>query len=406
MHDSPQRKRHAKTPRQSAAHERVDLKILLTHPSADLYGSDRMALLAMRALVKRGHAVTAVVPDDGPLISKIRESRGHVIIADTPVLRKSDLSVLGFPRLLWSAAASQSRIARIVRSVDPDVVYVNTIVQPWWIAWGKFQRRRVVVHVREAEGQLHHLLKTMINAPLMLADVILCNSKSTQREIASVLPMSRKQILVVYNGKDWSAYQSQQSVRSSCDAAAPLRLTVVGRLSPRKGQDIAIRALAEIISTRTDATLTFVGGVFPGYEWYEHELKQTAAKLDLADRVKFIGFQEDIRPVLAQTDIAIVPSRIEPFGTVAAECMAAGVLTIVADVQGLAEIVENGTNGLTFSADDHRALARCCIWALGHPEESKKLALTGQRDVHERFSLDRYEREVVEALESVERINV
>ena len=44
--------------------------------------------------------------------------------------------------------------------------------------------------------------------------------------------------------------------------------------------------------------------------------------------------------MLAQTDIAIVPSRIEPFGTVAAECMAAGLLTIVADVQGLAEIVE------------------------------------------------------------------
>jgi glycosyltransferase involved in cell wall biosynthesis len=383
------------------------LKILLTHPSVDLYGSDRMALLAMRALVKRGHSVTAVVPDHGPLISKIREFRGDVIIADTPVLRKSDLGLLGFLRLLWSAAVSQFRIARILRSVNPDVVYVNTIVQPWWIAGGKLQRRRVVVHVREAEGQqLHRILKTAINAPLMMADVILCNSKSTQREIASVLPMARKQIQVVYNGKDWSNYQSRQSASSSSDATAPVRLTVVGRLSPRKGHDIAIQALAEIISTGADATLTLVGGVFPGYEWYEDELRQIAARLDLADRVKFVGFQENIRTALAQTDIAIVPSRIEPFGTVAAECMAAGLLTIVADVQGLAEIVENGNNGLTFSADDHDALARCCIWALRHPEESRKMALQGQRDVNERFSLDRYEREVVEALESVERVNV
>ena len=382
------------------------MNVLITHPSAELYGSDRMALLALRALVKQGHAVTAVVPDDGPLLGKMRASRANVIVADIPVLRKADLKPLGFLRLLWRVAASQFRIARIVRSVNPDVLYVNTIVQPWWIAGAKFQRRRVVVHVREAEGQLRHVLKTIINAPLMLADVIICNSQSTKREITSILPMSRKQILVVYNGKDWSEYQSRQSVRSSCDATTPVRLTVVGRLSPRKGQDIAVQALAEMISTGADATLTLVGGVFPGYEWYEQDLKETAAKLDLADRVKFVGFQEDIRTVLAQTDIAIVPSRIEPFGTVAAECMAAGLLTIVADVQGLAEIVENGNNGLTFSADDHTALARSCIWAMTHPEESKNLALRGQRDVSERFSLERYEREVVEALESLERVNV
>ena len=392
---------------QPATHGGVaEVNILITHPSAELYGSDRMALLTLRALVKRGHAVTAVVPADGPLLAKMRESRANVIVADIPVLRKADLKPLGFLKLLCRAAASQFRIARIMRSVNPDVLYVNTIVQPWWIAGGKFQRRRVVVHVREAEGQLRDILKKIINAPLMLADVVICNSKSTQREIISTLPMSGKQIMVVYNGKDWSEYQSRQSVQSSCDATTPIRLTVVGRLSPRKGQDIAVRALAEITSRGAEATLTLVGSVFPGYEWYEHELKETAAKLNLGDRVKFIGFQEDIRTVLAQTDIAIVPSRIEPFGTVAAECMAAGLLTIVADVQGLAEIVENGSNGLTFSADDHSALAQCCIWAMTHPEESKKFALQGQCDVSERFSLDRYEREVVGALESVERVKV
>jgi glycosyltransferase involved in cell wall biosynthesis len=381
------------------------VNILLTHPSADLYGSDRMALLALRALVKKGHTVTAVVPDDGPLISKMRESRASVIIADTPVLRKSDLRPLGVLSLLWKSLASQFRIARIIHSVNPDVVYVNTIVQPWWIAGSKFQRRRVVVHVREAEGQLSRVLQTMINAPLMLADVILCNSKSTRREIISVLPVSRKPVLVVYNGKDWSEYQCRRPVRIADDTGTPHRLTVIGRLSPRKGQDIAVQALSEIVSKGTDATLTLVGGIFPGYEWYEEDLKRTVADLGLADRVRLVGFQDDISTALDQTDVAIVPSRIEPFGTVAAECMAAGRLTIVADVQGLVEIVANGHNGLTFRADDHQALARCCIWALTHPEESSKLASQGQRDVNEKFSLSRYEQEVVGALESVELVN-
>ena len=309
--------------------------------------------------------------------------------------------------MLCQAVASQIRIARIIRSVNPDVVYVNGIVQPWWIVGGKFQRRRVIVHVREAEGPfLRRVLKTIINAPLMLADVIICNSKSTRREITSVLPVSRKPVLVVYNGKDWSEYQCRRTARTAAGTGTPHRLTVVGRLSPRKGQDIAVQALAEVVSTGMDATLTLVGGIFPGYEWYEQHLKQTAVKLTLADRVKFVGFQDDIRTVLDQTDVAIVPSRIEPFGTVAAECMAAGRLTIVADVQGLVEIVENGKNGLTFRADDPAALGRCCIWALAHPLESSKLALQGQRDVNDRFSLARYEQEIVGALESVEGVNV
>lgn len=381
------------------------MHILLTHPSAELYGSDRMALIAARALIKKGHAVTAVVPDNGPLIGKFRESQAAVIVANIPVLRKSDLNPLGLLRLLWRAVASQRHIARIIRSVNPDVVYVNTIIQPWWIAAGKMKRRPVVVHVREAETQIRRVLKTVITAPLMLADLIVCNSKSTRREITSVLPMSRKQVLVIYNGKDWSQYQRRPNPQGVAATAVPARLAVIGRLSPRKGQDLAIRALADIVSTGVDATLTLVGGVFPGYEWYEVELHQTATELGLTNRVTFAGFQDDVRAVLDETDIAIVPSRIEPFGTVAAECMAAGVVTIVADVQGLAEIVENTTNGLTFCPDDPAALARCCAWALAHPEDSKKLALQGLRDVNNRFSLDRYEQEVVGALESVTAVS-
>ena len=56
---------------QPATHGGVaEVNILITHPSAELYGSDRMALLTLRALVKRGHAVTAVVPADGPLLGQ------------------------------------------------------------------------------------------------------------------------------------------------------------------------------------------------------------------------------------------------------------------------------------------------------------------------------------------------
>jgi glycosyltransferase involved in cell wall biosynthesis len=213
--------------------------------------------------------------------------------------------------------------------------------------------------------------------------------------------MSRKRLPVVYNGKNWSAFKLGDH-RTALSSSA-VRLTVIGRLSPRKGQDIAIRALAELIAEGNAMTLTLVGDVFTGYEWYELELRRIAAELNIDDRVTFAGFRPDIRPALVEADIAIVPSRIEPFGTVAAECMAAGVLTIASNCQGLTEIIQQGRNGLTFPVDDSSALAQSCIWALNHPEEAKEMASRAQRDVEERFSLTQYEQQVTEIIRSVAR---
>ena len=157
-----------------------------------------------------------------------------------------------------------------------------------------------------------------------------------------------------------------------------------------------------LLASGHDASLTLVGSVFDGNQEYADELTALAEVHDVLDRVRFAGFQDDIRPILAATDIAIVPSRIEPFGTVAAESMAAGVLTVVAAVQGLTEIVESGRNGLTFPSGDHAALARQCAWAADNPAPAAELARQGQCDVDERFGLDTYQRQIVELIESVD----
>lgn len=382
------------------------MRVLLAHPSAELYGSDRMALVAVRALVQRGHSVTVVAPADGPLLDHIRQCQATAVIADIPVLRKSDLRSTALIKLAWRVAVAQRCIGRLIRSADPDVVYVNTIVQPWWILGARLRRRRIVAHVREAEEQLPLALAKLINAPLLLTDAVLCNSRATKRAIDSAVPSLRTRTRVLYNGKDWSDYHFARESPAPRHPDRPLRLTVVGRLSPRKGQDLAVRALGEIVAAGIDATLMIVGDTFPGYEWYEHDLLQLAGDLGLTERVRFTGFQTDIRPILAGTDIAIVPSRIEPFGTVAAECMAAGLPTIVADVQGLSEIVEDGCNGWTFAPDDSGDLAQRCLWAIRHPDESTKIAARAHGDVLERFSLEQYEAGVVATLESVERVNV
>ena len=380
------------------------MRILVTHPSAELYGSDRMVSLAIEALTGKGHQVKAVLPKDGPLVGLVAESKACVVISDIPVLRRADLHPLRIFALLWQLAQSAGHMLRIIRTEQPEAVYVNTIVQPWWILAGKLMRRRVVVHVREAEGQSRPAVRKLLYGCLLLADLVICNSEATRAEILSMIPLRRDRTTVIYNGKDWSNYRVDRTGRPRRHPRRDTtELTVVGRLSHRKGQDIAIRALAELVGLGYPARLTLVGNVFEGNESFWSELIGLARQLDVLDRTRLVGFRSDIRPILEETDIAIVPSRIEPFGTVAAESMAAGVLTVVAEVQGLTEIVVADHNGLTFTAGDHAQLAARCVWALTHPAEAAEIASRGQCDVEERFGVERYHREIVEALESVDR---
>ena len=88
----------------------------------------------------------------------------------------------------------------------------------------------------------------------------------------------------------------------------PVRLLFVGRLSPRKGPQVALATLQELLGRGIDARLGLLGSVFEGYEWFEAELQATVAEQGLADRVEFLGFRADIWPYLADADVVLVPS--------------------------------------------------------------------------------------------------
>ena len=59
-----------------------------------------------------------------------------------------------------------------------------------------------------------------------------------------------------------------------------MRLVVTGRISPRKGQEVAVDALERLRERGRPATLDLVGAVFPGYEWCERDLRARVPVLE------------------------------------------------------------------------------------------------------------------------------
>jgi len=365
-------------------------RVLYCHPGAELYGADRMALETIIDLQGRGDDVTVAVPNGGPLVDELRNRSVKVEEIAVPVLRKSLMKPRALFGLLASSARGLMRALKILRARKIDVVYVNTLTQPIWAVAGWLLRRRVLLHVREAETESAPMVRAALCAPAWLASIVVANSNATARFITDSLPLRTPRVSVVYNGKDWSAFGRT----SPSEGAHETDIVVVGRLSPRKGQDLVLAAVKHLEGTHPALSVAFAGAVFPGYEWYEEELRDRAAEMGLTARVHFMGFVTDPAVAFAAARIAVVPSRLEPFGTVAAEAMASGIPVVVSGVQGLLEIVEDGETGFVFDADDPESLAIAIKRAIHDAETGGEVADRGRQSVLKRFSRERYAREI------------
>jgi glycosyltransferase involved in cell wall biosynthesis len=140
--------------------------------------------------------------------------------------------------------------------------------------------------------------------------------------------------------------------RNGESEARPM-LGVVGQITPWKGQDDAIRVLAQLRATHPEARLRIIGAVvFSGpkvsydNESFAQRLRELAHALGVADAVEFVGAVEDMPAALASLDILLVPSWEEPFGRVVVEAMAAGVPVVATRHGGPAEQIEDGVTGL------------------------------------------------------------
>jgi glycosyltransferase involved in cell wall biosynthesis len=310
-------------------------RVLVVHPGAELYGADRVLLASAAALATR-FDVTVALPGPGPLVGEL-EARGvTVALCRMPVLRNAALRPRGAVRLLADAVAGLVPALRLLRRAGVDGVYVNTLTLPSWPLLARLAGRRSVCHVHEAEQSAPRLLRRAMALCPSLADRVVANSEFCLDVLTEVAPRLRARSTVVHNTVPAPA--EVRPARRELDG--PLRLLFVGRLSPRKGPQVALATLQELLARGVDARLRLLGSVFEGYEWFEAELRATVAEQGLTDRVEFLGFRADIWPDLADADVVLVPSvKEESFGNTAVEAVLAARPLVVSDHSGLREAV-------------------------------------------------------------------
>ncbi len=152
----------------------------------------------------------------------------------------------------------------------------------------------------------------------------------------------------------------------------------VGRLSPEKGADIAIAAMARL--ARADTQLAFVG---EGRE--RQALQAQVALLGLGSRVHFAGTVPDAATVLTAFDALVLSSRTEGTPMILLEAIHAGVPIIASAVGGVPDLLAPGT-GLLVPPEDPAALAGAIDQLLSNPAAAGARALAARARVSEHFS--------------------
>ena len=162
---------------------------------------------------------------------------------------------------------------------------------------------------------------------------------------------------VAANGVDApSRERGHAQTRESLGLAAPFVFGVFSRLSPWKGQDVALRALAAL----PGAGCVIAGGALFGEQDYARSLVALAERLGVADRVRFLGQRDDVPALMRAVDAVVHPStEPEPFGRTLVEAMLARRPLIAAEAGAAPEILDDGRVGMMFPPDDHAALAAC-----------------------------------------------
>ncbi|MET3773882.1 glycosyltransferase [Arthrobacter nitrophenolicus] len=181
------------------------------------------------------------------------------------------------------------------------------------------------------------------------------------------------------------------------------RILSVGRLVPRKGVDLVIRALPHLRAAGfDDVELLIVGGGDSGVLHADPEVRRLlalAAELGVADQVSLQGqvSRAEMPGIFRSADAVVCAPWYEPFGIVPLEAMACGVPVVAAAVGGLRDTVVDHATGLHVPPRDPEAIASALALLLGNPDLRTELGNAGQVRARTRYSWERVAAETEKA---------
>jgi len=324
--------------------------ILYLNAGSQLGGAERSLIDLLKGLDRSRFRPLVACPDNGPLAQILRE-RGIGIYC-------CNFSGLSTPTRFFSELLNLRRFAR-----ERNVALIHgnstlSVKHAMFLGW--ILGVPSVVHVRDEipPGASFYRLW------LRYSDCVIAVSDAVKKAlINTVIPAALKRI---YNGIDTKRFRPDLN---GFDARREWQwpentpiVGMVGRFSFEKGATTFLGAVFQASLEFPEVRFILVGDVvFSKNRKFKKGAIETAQRLQLLDRIKFVGEREDVETLMAGMDILVVPSTREAFGRVAAEAGACGKPVVATAVGGLPEIVMDGETGILVPPEDCDAMSAAIL---------------------------------------------
>ncbi|MFP5364789.1 MAG: glycosyltransferase [Thermoleophilia bacterium] len=358
--------------------------VLFLHSSAGRYGADRQLALLASGLDPARYRALVVLAMDGALRRDLQEAGVEVLVRPLAVLRRASMSVTGLAAAAGAVARDAGALARLVRARDVRLVHTNTSVTLGGAPAARLAGVPHVWHLREIYAGFERYWPAY-RRMLLSADALPCVSQATRAQLGATA-----KALVLHDGLALLPARAERTAARAALAlpAGAFVVAILGRISSWKGQDVLIRALAELGDD--SAIVLIAGDPWKGEERRLADLHALARSLGVADRVRFAGFRPDVENVYGAADVVAVPStQPDPLPNSALEAAAAGCCVVAADHGGLPEILADAVTGRLVPAGDAHALGRALAELRADPAGRERLGAAAGDDVRARFSAAR-----------------
>lgn len=359
-------------------------------------GGAEVVLLQLIMASRRAGYVAHLVCPAGELADRLAPLCATVTLVRMPQFERTRRpAAIARWTVEWLAAAP--RIAHAARHAGAGVIHANSGVAALTAALpARIARRPLVWHQHDIVPyrRINH---AVLGAYGRLASAIVACSQATADALIRV-GAPRERVELLYNCVRPAFFSNRppgpESRRALGLPASGTLFTVVGRLVPRKGQAVFLRALARLADDGHDVYGVLLGAVPHDASGagtstaYEDDLHRLADQPALRGRVFFLGHRDDVQTVLAASDVMVLPSFAEPFPLAVLEAFAAGTPVVASNGGGHPEAIEDGVTGLLAVPGDDADFARVMRSLVVDPGLCDALAARARERALAEFSED------------------